>query len=161
VLGMLLAAAGTGALAATLYLAGRPSVLGLARIIALAAGACGLALAAFSHLRVLPLAMILIGVVGAGVILAAASTNTILHTLVEDRLRGRVSAFYTMAFLGMAPLGNLAAGALARAIGAPATLALNGLLCAATALWFWRRLPALRASLRPAYARLGLIPEEP
>ena len=51
--------------------------------------------------------------VGGGVILAAASINTILQTIVPDRLRGRVAGFFTLAFLGMAPLGNLAAGALA------------------------------------------------
>ena len=75
--------------------------------------------------------------VGGGVILAAASTNTILQTIVEDRLRGRVLGFFTMAFLGVAPLGNLAAGALARQFGAPATFAFNGLVCAAAGLWFW------------------------
>jgi hypothetical protein len=98
-------------------------------------------------------------VVGGGVILAAASSNTIIQTIVDDRLRGRVAGFYTMAFLGVAPLGNLAAGALANAIGTPATFAVNGLLCAATAFWFWRRLPALAVLLRPTYVRLGIITE--
>ena len=76
--------------------------------------------------RVLPAALVLMALVGGGVILAAASANTIIQTIVEDRLRGRVAGFYTMAFLGVAPIGNLVAGALARAIGVETTFALNG-----------------------------------
>jgi MFS family permease len=159
-LGYLLSAAGAGALASTFYLAGRETIVGLGRVIALAVAACGLALAAFAFLRVFPLGLVLMAIVGGGVILAAASTNTILQTIVDDRLRGRVLGFFTMAFLGVAPLGNLAAGALARQFGAPVTFALNGLLCAAAGLWFWRRLPALTAAMRPTYKRLGLVADE-
>ena len=104
-----------------------------------------------------PLALVLMAIVGGGVILAAASTNTIVQTVVDDRLRGRVVGFYTMAFLGMAPLGSLAAGALASAIGVQATFAVNGLIAAAMATWFWRRLPALTVLIRPTYERLGII----
>ncbi len=158
-LGFLLASAGAGALAATTYLASRSTVRGLGRVIAAAAGVSGLALAAFAWMTVLPVSIVLLALVGGGVILAAASANTIIQTVVEDRLRGRVAGFYTMAFLGVAPIGNLAAGALAKAIGVQATFALNGVLCAAAALWFWRRLPALAALMRPTYVRLGIITE--
>ena len=127
-LGFLLAAAGVGALASTLYLAGRATVRGLGRVIAGAATICGLALAAFAYLSFYPLALALMIAVGGGVILAAASVNTILQTIVPDALRGRVAGFFTLAFLGMAPLGNLAAGALANAIGVQATFLLNGLV---------------------------------
>ncbi len=155
-LGVLLAAAGAGALASTVYLARRETIVGLGRVTALAAIGSGLGLAAFAYLRVLPLAVALMTIVGGGVILAAASTNTVLQTVVDDRLRGRVLGFFTMAFLGVAPLGNLAAGALARTLGVPLTFALNGLACAAAGVWFWRRLPALAAAMRPTYQRLGL-----
>jgi MFS family permease len=155
-LGYLLSAAGAGALASTLYLAGRESIVGLGRVIALATIGCGLALAAFALLRVFALALLLLAVVGGGVILAAAATNTILQTIVPDRLRGRVLGFFTMAFLGVAPLGNLVAGVLARGFGAPATFAFNGVVCALAGVWFWRRLPALTELMRPTYRRLGL-----
>ena len=119
----------------------------------------GLALVSFAWLTVFPVALLLLALVGGGVILAAASANTIIQTIVDDRLRGRVAGFYTMAFLGIAPLGNLAAGALAKGIGVQATFALNGLICAVAAFWFWRRLPALAKELRPTYVRLGIITE--
>lgn len=159
-LGFLLAAAGAGALATTTYLASRHTIRGLGRVIAGAAAVAGLALASFAYLTVFPLALVLLALVGGGVILAAASANTIIQTVVDDRLRGRVAGFYTMAFLGTAPIGNLAAGALAKAIGVQATFALNGVLCAAAAFWFWCCLPELGALLRPTYVRLGIITEQ-
>jgi MFS family permease len=159
-LGLLLSAAGAGALSCMVYLAGRSTIRGLGRVIAAATALAGAALAGFSHLRYFPLALVLMAVVGGGLILAAASVNTILQTIAEDRLRGRVASYFTMAFLGVAPLGNLAAGALAAAIGAPATLLGTGLVCALAALWFWRRLPSLAHLLRPTYRRLGIIADD-
>jgi MFS family permease len=121
---------------------------------------CGLALAGFAYMTLLPLAVVLMVAVGGGVILAAAAVSTILQTIVPDRLRGRVSGFFSLAFLGMAPLGNIAAGALADALGVQATFAANGLAAAASALLFWRALPTLRELMRPTYVRLGIITSE-
>ena len=157
ILGFLLAAAGAGALASTVYLAGRATIRGLGRVIATGAMASGIALAAFAYLSFLPLALALMFVVGSGVVLVAASVNTILQTIVPDRLRGRVAGFFILAFLGIAPLGNLAAGALGNAVGVPATFVVNGLSATLVALWFWRALPALRELMRPTYLRLGII----
>ena len=155
-LGYLLSAAGIGALISTAYLASRATVRGLGRVIMLAAVTSGFALAAFAYMRIYPLALFLMVLVGGGVILAAASANTILQTIVDDRLRGRVASFYTLAFLGIAPLGNLAAGAFAAAFGAPLTFLLNGLLAMLAAAWFRRRLPMVRDVLRPIYEELGV-----
>ncbi|HET9748095.1 MAG TPA: MFS transporter [Casimicrobiaceae bacterium] len=157
-LGWLLSAAGLGAMISTLHLAGRATVRGLGRLIMFAVATSGVALAAFAYLRVLPLALVLMLLVGGGAILAAASTNTILQTIVDDRLRGRIASFYTLAFLGVAPIGNLVAGAIAAKMGAPFTFALNGVLALAAAFWYRRRLPVIRAVLRPMYEELGVPP---
>jgi MFS family permease len=159
-LGSLLAAAGAGALASTLYLASRASVRGLERVIAIAATSSGIALMAFAYLTHFALALVLMVAVGGGLILAAASVNTILQTIVPDRLRGRVAGFFTVAFLGVSPLGNLAAGAVANVLGVQATFALNGLAVTVAALWFWRALPGLRRHMRPTYVRLGIIADD-
>ena len=116
-LGFLLSAAGVGALATPPTSRAGTRSAGSAASSPAAAAVSGVALASFAWLTCFPLALVLLVLVGGGVILAAASANTILQTVVDDRLRGRVAGFYTMAFLGIAPLGNLAAGALAKAIG--------------------------------------------
>ena len=155
-LGYLLSAAGIGALLSTAYLASRATVRGLGRLIMFAAATSGAALAAFAYMRVYPLALLLMVLVGGGTIRAAASAHTLLQTIVDDRLRGRVASFYTLAFLGIAPLGNLAAGALAGVFGTPFAFALNGVLAMAAAAWYRRRLPMVRDVLRPIYEELGV-----
>ena len=86
-----------------------------------------------------------------------AGTNTFLQTIVEERLRGRVMSFYTMAFFGTVPIGSLIGGVVAERIGAPATIALSGGVCLAAAAWFAVRLPKIRAIVRPMYQRLGIL----
>ncbi|MFY9977333.1 MAG: MFS transporter, partial [Candidatus Sulfotelmatobacter sp.] len=82
-----------------------------------------------------------------------------LQTIVEDRKRGRVMSFYSMAFQGVAPFGSLIAGAAASRIGAPLTLMIGGAICIAGAGTFASQLPVLRRIVRPIYIRMGVIPE--
>jgi MFS family permease len=89
--------------------------------------------------------------------LALAGTNTIVQTIVEEHLRGRVMAFYAMAFLGTAPLGSLLAGVLASRIGTPLTIQLGGAACVVGGMVFAARLPRLRELVRPIYVRQGII----
>lgn len=158
-LGFLMAGAGVGALAGALYLASRVTVRGLGTLIASTAVVTGVGLAAFSESRSPWLSYVLMTVVGFGMIVVAASSNTVLQTVVDDDKRGRVMSLYAMAFLGMSPFGNLLAGALASKIGAPATLLLGGLVCIAGGLEFARRLPRLREMVRPIYVDKGIIVE--
>ena len=157
-LGFLMTASGLGALAGALYLASRNSVLGLGRAMVLSTIAFGIGLAAFSQSRVLWLSLLLLPVVGGGMMVETAATNTILQTIVEEQMRGRVMSFYTMAFLGTAPLGSLIAGVAADRIGAATTILLGGIACVAAGIWFALRLPALRAVLRPIYVEKGILP---
>jgi MFS family permease len=138
-LGLLLGCAGGGALAGTIYLAARRSLDGLVRVIGLAPVITGVALVVFAFSRSLWLAAPALVAAGFGVISTVASGNTLIQSRVRDDLRGRVMSIFTMAFLGVAPLGSLAAGALASAVGAPWTLTLGGLCCLAAGLDFRRR----------------------
>jgi MFS family permease len=101
--------------------------------------------------------MAMLALAGAGIVVTVNGISTITITIVDDGLRGRVASFYTMAFLGMYPVGGLAAGALASWIGATHTLALGGACCMLCALWLAGRLPGLRREMRPIYERLGLL----
>jgi hypothetical protein len=90
-----------------------------------------------------------------------ASTNTILQTITEERLRGRVMAFYTLAFLGTAPIGSLLAGVVADRIGAPATIVGGGFVCVAGGVWLALKLPSIRQLVRPIYVERGILPSLP
>ena len=86
-----------------------------------------------------------------------ASTNTILQTIVEERMRGRVMAFYTMAFLGATPIGSLVAGVVAARVGPTMTIFLGGIACILAGTWFALRLPKFRELVRPIYIERGIL----
>ncbi len=158
-LGFLMGATGVGALGGALYLASRRSVLGLGRVIPSAAVLFGGGLIAFSLSRSLPLSLALMVVTGVGFMVQMASSNTIIQTIVREELRGRVMAFYTMAFMGTAPFGSLLAGTLAAHVGAPRTLLLGGACCIAGGLVFGWHLPRLRELVTPIYLERGIVPQ--
>jgi MFS family permease len=157
-LGFLMAASGLGALAGAITLALRRSVLGLGRVIIWSAALFGGGLIGFGFSRLLPFSLIAVAAAGFGMMRHMASTNTILQTIVEEDKRGRVMAYYSMAFQGLAPFGSLAAGAIAARIGAPATIIGGGAICMAGACWFAFALPDIRREIRPIYQQLGILP---
>ena len=158
-LGILMGASGIGAVAGALLLASRRSVLGLGRTMVIAGALFGAGLIAFSFSRWLPLSMVIMVVVGGGMMVQMAASNTLLQTLVDEDKRGRVMSFYTMAFFGMAPFGSLAAGWLGAHVGAPMTVRLGGVVTLVGVAIFLHKLPALRRVVRPIYVRLGILPE--
>lgn len=158
-LGFLMGAAGVGALVGALYLASRRTVLGLGRMIPISTTLFGFGLMAFSFSNVMLLSLTLMLITGFGQMILMATSNTLLQTLVDDDKRGRIMSLYTMAFMGMTPLGSLVAGSLASRIGAQWTVFLGGAVCILGAGAFARRLPALRKQMRPVYVSKGIIPE--
>ena len=157
-LGYLIGAGGFGAVSGMMHLATRPSVRGLLRQIPFTAAAAGAALIAFSFSTSLWVALPMLYFVGMGAMITAASVNTVLQTIVEDRMRARVVSIYMMSFLGVAPLGALCAGILAERIGPPATLALGGALALMAAFTYWMNLAKIRHAIRPVYEKLGIVP---
>ena len=157
-LGFLMGAVGVGSLISALSLVVRRSVRGLLKVIPIGAALFGCGLVAFGFSRSLWLSILMMFVTGYGMMQGVTTSNTILQTLVDENMRGRVMSYYTMAFVGMAPFGSLLAGASAHAIGAPRTVIISGIVCIAGALWFWSRMTAIRNVMRPIYQQLGIVP---
>jgi MFS family permease len=157
-LGWLTGASGIGALTSSLSLALRKTVVGLTRMIQIAAAIFGGALILFGLSHTLWISLLLMVLVGFGMLQAASASNTVIQTLVPEDKRARVMGYYTMAFVGSAPFGSLLAGALAHWIGAPRTVMVTGAFCVAAALWFTVELPKVRAVMRPIYREMGLLP---
>jgi len=157
-LGFLMGAVGVGSLVSALMLVVRRTVRGLLKIIPIGAAIFGAGLIAFGFSRSLWLSLSMMFVAGFGMMQGVTTSNTILQTLVDETMRGRVMSYYTMAFVGMAPFGSLLAGAMAHAIGAPRTVMVSGIACIMGAAWFTSRMGAIRREMRPIYERLGIIP---
>jgi MFS family permease len=168
VFGLLSAASGIGALVGAVHLARRRSVLGLGRLIFFAVGIFGLAVIALGQSRLMWLTFCIVPFIGFGMIVAFASSNTIIQTIVDDDKRGRVMSFFGMAFLGMAPFGSLLGGRVAHLltppdgdllVGASRTLLIAGSISVVATLVYLTQLPAMRRAARPIYIAKGILPE--
>ncbi|WP_422931735.1 MFS transporter [Singulisphaera sp. PoT] len=157
-LGLLSAATGLGALSGALYLASRPSVLGLGRVIVAADLVLGLGLVGFSQSGSVWVSALLLVTTGAGMMVQMAASNTLIQTMVDEDKRGRVMGFYGMAFQGTAPFGSLLGGWLASRFGPGPVVLGSAALVIAGGFAFATQLPRLRRIARPVYVRLGILP---
>ena len=158
-LGFLMAMSGVGALASAIGLALRRTVLGLGKRIAISAALFGGGLVVLGFSRSLTISLLLMVVTGFGMMQQMAASNTILQTIAADDKRGRVMSFYTLAILGMNPIGSLLAGGVAARVGVPVTMIGAGAICLAGAVWFYWKLPEIRSVIRPIYRELGILPQ--
>jgi MFS family permease len=149
-LGLLMSAAGVGAVLGALQFAARTSYKGLAKWIATMSIICACGLIVFSQSHVFWLSAVVLFVVGFAATSQMAATNTTVQNRVPDELRGRVMAVYATMFMGVQPLGALLAGGTAKRIGAPSTLAIFGSMCLIGSLvfaaWVVMRLRAAAAA---------------
>jgi len=157
--GFLMGAAGVGAMLGALFLASRKTVLTLGRIVPASAFLFGAGLIILSFSRIFPLSLFMMVFIGLGMMMQTAASNTILQTITNDSMRGRVMSFYAMAVMGTAPFGSLISGWLAKIIGTPATILIGGIATVMGSLIFLRKLPELKLLVRPIYIKMGIIPE--
>jgi MFS family permease len=147
-LGALMGATGIGALMGALLLATRRNLQGFGRGVAVAAAAFGASVVAFAFSRTYWLSMGILVLAGFSMMVQMAATNTLIQSIVPDRLRGRVMSIYSMMFMGMAPFGSLLAGWGAARFGSPATVAAGGAVCMVAAGVFTAILPRVRSEAR-------------
>jgi MFS family permease len=116
--------------------------------VAASSASFGVFLALFAYSKMFWLSAVLLMPIGMFMMVQMASTNTLIQSMVPDRLRGRIISMYSMMMMGMAPLGALLAGGLSESFGAPLTVAVGGVCSILGAIWFGRRLPMIRAEAR-------------
>jgi MFS family permease len=160
-LGILMGAAGVGALLGALTLAMRSGVKGLGTWVSVCCAGFGVSLILFAFSTSFWLSVLLLLPVGYFIMLQMASSNTLIQAMVPDALRGRTMAVYSMMFMGLAPVGALLGGALSDRLGAPWTVAIGGLASVFGAWWFSLQLPKVRAEARQLIMAQTMIPGEP
>jgi MFS family permease len=147
-LGWLWGAAGCGAFLSTVYLATRQALPGLVRIVLVGAVLSGLALLVFAASHVVPLALAAMAVLGFAISVGNVGINMLLQSLAPEQLRGRVVSFFTSTRFGFDAIGGLLAGLLAARIGAPLTLALEGVVLLSFCAWLLTQRRVLRERIR-------------
>jgi MFS family permease len=143
--GLLVSAFGLGSLLSAVVMTRQQDRWGLRRNLLLGLGCAAAGMGLFAWSRCLPLSFAMGFAAGFGLILYVASTNTLIQLTTEDRFRGRIMSLYTFMFIGTAPFGALATGALAQRFGAPLATTMNAVVLLGGALWVWWRLRVLAA----------------
>lgn len=146
-LGFLTGSLGAGALTGALYLASRKSLMKIPALTFRSSLVFSIGLAVFALSPYRWLSMPALMVTGFGMIVHFNGTNTLLQSIADSEKRGRIVSLYTLTFLGITPLGSLAAGALADFIGVPVTVFAFSLVCLTSALLFGRRVRLIMISL--------------
>jgi MFS family permease len=148
-LGLMMGATGLGAIVGALHIAARRGraapALTVARSVAMLG--CGLMLFALSRDFRLSIALLL--VVGFAMLSQLASSNTALQLMAPPELRGRIVSLFMLAFMGMAPLGSLLAGIIARTLGTSSAVLIGGAACFVAGMTIHLRLRLRRGDQTP------------
>ncbi|GAC1621828.1 MAG: MFS transporter [Candidatus Acidiferrum sp.] len=138
-LGLLMSAAGVGAVLGALHFAARTEYSGLARWIAITCTTSAIGILIFSQARMFSLSALTLFFVGYAATSQMAATNTLIQNRVPDGLRSRVMAVYATMYLGVQPVGALLAGFVAKRIGVPMTMTiLGGVVLAGSLVFIFR-----------------------
>jgi predicted MFS family arabinose efflux permease len=84
---------------------------------------------ALGFVRNMPLALLLLILVGWGTVTQLVTMNTIIQVDVPDGLRGRVFSVYFWALQGVAPFGSIFIGWVAQRWDVPTTIITGGMIC--------------------------------
>lgn len=150
-------AVAVGALTSALSLARRKSVRGLLSWISRSSGLMLLGVILFGLTRSVWEGLPALALVGFGAMMHMGATNTLIQTIAEDRVRGRIMSLYAMSFVGTMPIGSLVAGWLTPHIGPMWVLVGGGAIGLISVLVFYRSLSGIRDVLRPVYQAKGII----
>ena len=144
--GVLMSAAGVGAVLGSLFSASRH--VGERKGATITAGSLAFPflLLAFAFCTTYAAAILLLVAVGFAFVLQNAPANSLLQHLVPDPLRGRVMALYVSLFLGLMRVGGMLLGGLASMTSAPPALAALSVAGLLVGLWVRFRYPELSRS---------------
>jgi len=143
--GLLQSARGVGALLAALTIATVSHLKIKGRIATFGTFAYPVALLAFAVARSTALALPLMALVGFASFLVVNLCNVLIQSQVEDSLRGRVIAIYSLVYFGMMPIGSLLTGWLAQWASEPVAIIVSAFAALTGAVLIWMLVPRLRA----------------
>ncbi len=143
-LGYLYTAAGLGALLASLFISAFSKKISSLWFILGGNMLFTLSIFVFSFLHSFPLALLFLFFSGFGLVLQFTSVNTTLQHTIEDRVRGRVMALYTLMFLGLSPLGSFEIGLVAEHLGNSVAIALGAVIVFLWGVYFYFQRDSLK-----------------
>jgi MFS family permease len=142
--GFLQSARGVGALASALFIAslGRFNYKG--KLLTIGTIAFPLLMLIFSYVDIIPLSLFVIFTIGIALIFTMNIANSLVQTLVPDKLRGRVMGVYTLTFFGLLPIGSLLMGMLAEQLGEAEAIMICSLIMLSISLFVFFLVPTIK-----------------
>ncbi|HZI62087.1 MAG TPA: MFS transporter [Pyrinomonadaceae bacterium] len=125
--GFLAAAPAVGSVITALVMARAGSFSKQGRLVVVSVAIFGLTTAAFGISTVFWFSLLMLAVTGAADTVSTVLRQTIRQLVTPNHLRGRMTSINMMFFMGGPQLGELEAGLLAAAIGAPLSVVIGGL----------------------------------
>ncbi|HEX2114878.1 MAG TPA: MFS transporter [Alphaproteobacteria bacterium] len=145
-LAWLTAATGLGAMAGGLWMAQRPGIAGLTRLIVANVLLISAALIGFVATDHFLVAFVCLLVAGFSLVVNGIGAQTLVQHAAAPNMRGRVMATYGMIFRGGPAIGALVMGTLSSQVGLQLAVGAGAVLCALS--WLWAR--RLRDSMAQA-----------
>lgn len=142
--GLLATAQAVGAFLAGSIVALRPEIYHQGRVLLISVVIYGLATAFFGLSVTFVPAYIFFALTGAGDTVSTVIRGTIRQVMTPDYLRGRMTSVNMIFFMGGPQLGELEAGLVASAFGAPFAIVSGGVATVILTLWIAWRYPRLR-----------------
>jgi len=142
--GWLQSARGIGALISALLIASLGRFRFKGRLLTLGAFSFPVLLIAFGFARWTPFSLLMLVGIGFSTILVFNLCNSLVQTLVQDSLRGRVMAIYSLTFFGTVPIGSLLVGLTAELLSEPAAVVLSAAVILVFSSLIWVFVPKLR-----------------
>ncbi len=142
--GFLAACGGAGSLIGALGLGVAGEFPHKGRLVPVAAATGAILLALFALTRSVPVAAVLLVLMGAIDTMMYALANTYVQECASDAERGRANAIFSLAFVGAIPIGNVILGSLAGCYGTVRALEVGAVMACAGALAFWFAAPQAR-----------------
>jgi len=139
-LGLLQSAPGVGTILSLLLVGGASAGRGKGALLGGAVLVFGALVTVFGFVRSLPLALVLLVLMGTMQTMALASANTLVQLTTPPHARGRLMGFYSMVAFGGFALGSLPVGAAGDAIGVGPALSVGGFILIILALVLLPRL---------------------
>ena len=142
--GFLVTVVGVGALTGALALAALSNRVRRGRLFLISAFAFAGLLLAFSLVRSISVASVLLVFLGLTMMINGALANGILQSIVPDELRGRVMAAYVFVYVGFAPIGSLIAGAVAHVLNVQVAIGGGAAVMLIYSAWAFWKFPEMR-----------------
>ncbi len=142
-LSILVSANGFGAILGGGWLAQRSRVAGLTRIVLTSTSITGVAVMVFAWTNTFPVAVAASVAAGFTLITVGVASQTLIQSVVDEHMRGRVMSLWGLTFRGAPAVGVLVMGSFADLVGLQMPLMVGGALCLGVGLAILPRLRRL------------------